>query len=82
MVELDFGAFDDGAQFARRAVGRGLLQVGVAALHIGAENLGDPLRFLEVVDGLLDVVGQVAAAGAQVLSPVEISPSMPVLKMP
>ena len=67
VVELDFRAFDDGSQLARGAVGGGLLQVGVAALHVVAENFADPLGVLEVVDGLLDVVGQVAAAGAQVL---------------
>ena len=30
---------DDGSQFARRAVGGGLLQIGIAALDVGAENL-------------------------------------------
>ena len=44
VVELDFGALDDGSQFARAAVGGGLLQVGVAALHVGAQDLADPLR--------------------------------------
>ncbi len=39
VVELDFGAFDDGSKFARGAVGGGLLEVGVAALHVVAENL-------------------------------------------
>ena len=47
VVELHFGAFDDGAQFARAAVGGGLLQIGITALHVGAENLGNPLEALK-----------------------------------
>src|ERR1035441_2336458 len=66
VVELNFGAFDYGPKLARRAVGGGLLQVGVTALHVVAKNLANPLGFLEVFDGLLDVVGQEASAGAEV----------------
>ena len=66
VVELNLGALDDGSQFARRAVGGRLLQFGVTALHVGAQNLRDPLRSLEVLNRLLDVVGQVASAGAQI----------------
>jgi hypothetical protein len=36
VVELDFAAFDDASQLTRGTVGGGLLQVGVAALHVGA----------------------------------------------
>ncbi len=43
VVVLDLGGFDEGAEQARAAVGGGLLQVGKAALHVGAENLGDPV---------------------------------------
>ena len=42
VVVLDLRTFDEGTELAGRAVGGGLLQVGEAALHIGAENLGDP----------------------------------------
>src|ERR1035441_7300638 len=67
VVELHFAALDDGAQFARAAVGRGQLQFGIAALYVFAQNRFDPGGRLEVRDGLLDVVGQIASAGAQVL---------------
>ena len=80
VVELDFGALDDGSQLLGAAIGGGFFQIGITALHIGAEDLGDPVGGSEVGDCLVDVVGQVAAAGAKaVLS--EISPSMPVLKI-
>src|ERR1035438_8461924 len=64
-MELDFGTFYDGSKFARRPVGGGLLQLGIAALHIGAKNLRDPWRGFEIVDRRLDVVGQELAAAAQ-----------------
>src|ERR1039458_94904 len=63
VVELYLGALDNGSQLARAAVGRGLLQLGIAALHVGAQNLGDPGRRLEVVDRLLNVVWQISPAG-------------------
>src|ERR1035441_8184252 len=56
--ELNFGAFDYGPKLARRAVGGGLLQVGVTALHVVAKNLANPLGFLEVFDGLLMLSGK------------------------
>src|ERR1017187_4492236 len=65
VVELHFRAFYAGSQFARRPVGGGLLQVGIAALHIGAKNLCDPLRCLEIVDRRLDVVRQELAAATE-----------------
>ena len=67
VVELHLGAFDEGSQLARRTVGDGLLQFRIAALHVGAQNLRNPRRGLEVVNRLLDVVRQVAAAGAQIV---------------
>ena len=42
VVVLDLGAFDEGSQLARGAVCGGLLEVGEAALHVGAEDLRDP----------------------------------------
>ena len=39
VVVLHFRRLDEGAQQARAAVGRGLLQVGVAALDVVAEQL-------------------------------------------
>src|SRR5579862_5248504 len=67
VMELHFGALDDGAQESRATIGGGLLQIGVAALDVGAENLRNPVGIPEVGDGLVDVVGQVAATLAQPL---------------
>ena len=67
VVELHLAAFDDGAQFTRATVGGGLFQLGIAALHVGTENLGNPLRGLEILDRLVNVVGQIASAFTQVL---------------
>src|SRR5208283_1399245 len=50
VVELYFGCLDNRAQQARAAVGGCLLQVGVASLHIFAEEFGCPIGFAEVVD--------------------------------
>ena len=67
VMELHFGAFDNGSEVVRRTVGGSLFQIGIASLHIGAENLGDPLRCGKVIDGLLNIVGQITAARTQVL---------------
>src|SRR5580658_505859 len=67
VVELHLRSLYYGSQFARRAVCRSLLQFDVTALHIGAQNLADPLRPLKVVNRRLNIVGQVTAAGAQIL---------------
>jgi hypothetical protein len=42
VVELDFAAFDDGAEQARAAIGGGSFQFGIAALDVGAQNFCDP----------------------------------------
>ncbi len=73
MVELHLGALDDASQLARAAVGDSLLQVGIAALHVGAQNVCDPLRILEILNRLLDVVGQEASAAAQTLGRGDLS---------
>src|SRR3954471_5119115 len=57
VVELHFGSLDEGAEVASAAVGGSLLEIGETALHIGAEDFGNPLRRLEVVDCGLDVIG-------------------------
>ena len=57
VVELHLGAFDYRPQLAWRTIGGSLLQVGITALHVAAEDGGDPLRGLEVLDGRLNVVG-------------------------
>ena len=67
VVELHFRRLHERAQQPRAAVGRGLLQVRVAALHILAEQLRGPLRFAEVRQRVVDVVRQVAFGLAQVL---------------
>src|SRR5260370_25838190 len=67
VVILHFRRFYERAQQARAAVGRGLLQVEVAVLHVFAEELGGPIGVLEVVHGRIDVVGKVAFGLAQVL---------------
>ena len=67
VMELHFGRLDEGAQFACAAISSGLLQIGEAALHVGTQDLGDPLRTLEVVDGRLNVIGQVPLGLAQVI---------------
>ncbi len=67
VVELHLGGLDNRAQQARAAVGRCLLQVGVAAFHVFPEEFGCPIGFAEVVDRRVDVVGQVAFGLAEVL---------------
>jgi len=65
VVELHLGALDDGAQFARAAIGGSLFQIDITALDVAAQNPGDPLRRLEVGDGLLNIVRRETYAGAQ-----------------
>ncbi len=67
MVELHFRSLNESTKIACTAVGRGLLQIGKPSLHVRTEDLGDPLRALEVVDGCLDVIRQVALGLAQIL---------------
>ena len=67
VVVLHFRRLHERAQQPRAAVGRGLLQVRVAALHVLAEQLGGPLRLVEVRQRVVDVVRQVALGLAQVL---------------
>ena len=57
VVELHFRCLDEGIQGRERSDWRCLLQIGKTALHIRTEDIGDPLRRLEVVDGCLNVVG-------------------------
>src|SRR5271166_419278 len=67
VVILDFRWFDEGAEVAGAAVRGSFLQVGVAALDVLAEQLGSPLCLLEVLEGGIDVVRQVAFGLAQIL---------------
>src|ERR1700731_4495603 len=67
VVELHLGRLDDGAEETGAAVGRGLLEIGVAALDVFAEQGGGPVGVAEVVERGVDVVGKVAVGLAQVL---------------
>src|ERR1035441_5204813 len=67
VVELNLLRLDESSQGAGAAVGGGFLQIGVAAFDVLAEDGRDPRRFLEVVQRLVDVVGQIALGLAQVL---------------
>ena len=44
MMELYFRAFNDGSQLAGQRFAAACFQVRVTALHIGAENLADPVQ--------------------------------------
>src|ERR1700688_1309646 len=48
VVVLHFGRLHKCSQLARRAVGCSLLQIGKAALNVGAEDFSDPLGVLEI----------------------------------
>jgi hypothetical protein len=67
MMELNFRTFDDRSKQFWAAIRRRFFQVRVAALHVSTENLRNPGRRSEVGDGLVDVVGQIAAAFTQVV---------------
>src|SRR5271165_4419786 len=66
VVVLDFGGFDEGAEGAGTAVGGGMFQIGIAGFDVGAEKLGGPIGFLEVLDGRVDVVGEISLGLAKV----------------
>src|ERR1019366_3905514 len=68
VVVLHFRGLDERSKLARRTISRGLLEIGKPALHIGAKNLADPARRFEVVDSLLNVIGQVALRLANVFN--------------
>ena len=67
VVVLHLRRFHERSQQARTAIGRSLLQVGVAALHILAQQLGRPVSVAEVLQRVVDVVRQIAFGLAQVL---------------
>ena len=67
MVELDFLRFDEGSEGAGATVGGGLFQVGITAFDVFSEQSVDPIGFAEVIERVVDVVGQVAFGLAQVL---------------
>ena len=49
VVELHFGSLHKRAEVPRTAVRRSFLQVRVTTLDVRAEQLADPLRFVEVL---------------------------------
>src|ERR1700692_1270666 len=67
VVVLDFGLFNEGAEESWAAIGAGLFQVGVTALDVFAQEGGRPFGNLEVVDRVVDVVGEIARGGTQTL---------------
>src|SRR5580658_5621942 len=67
VMELDFRRFDEGSQSARATVGGGLLQVGIAAFDVFAQKSCGPLGIAEVLERVVNVVGQIALGLAQVL---------------
>src|ERR1700675_3723483 len=67
VVVLHLGRFYERAQQAGTAIGRCLLQVGVAALHVLAQQLRGPVCLAKVVQRLVDIIRQVAFGLAQVL---------------
>src|ERR1700687_1192032 len=67
VVVLHFGRFHERAQQAGTAIGRCLLQIGVAALHVLAQQLRSPVCLAKVVERLVDIIRQVAFGLAQVL---------------
>src|SRR5579862_3870545 len=58
VVELHFLCLYECPQQARAAVRRPFLQVGVAALHVFAEQLRRPRGVAEILNRRVDVVGQ------------------------
>src|SRR5947207_12505671 len=56
VMELDLRAFDDGSQQLGAAIGGGFFEIAITTLHIGAEDLRDPVGRSEVGYGLVDVV--------------------------
>src|ERR1700730_18778342 len=66
VVVLHLGRFHERAQQARTAIGRCLLQVGVAPLHVLAEQLRGPVCLAEVVERVINIVRPVAFGLAQV----------------
>ncbi len=67
VMVLDFRRLYERAQQSRTTVSRRLFQVGIAALHIVAKELGGPIGFPEVFNRRIDVVRQIAFGLAQVL---------------
>src|SRR5271170_5388519 len=66
VVILDLRSLHEGAKIARTAVRRRFLEVGIAALDVGADDFGDPLRLVEVIECGVDVVGQIAFGLAEI----------------
>src|SRR5882762_4901712 len=67
VVVLHFGSLNESSQQARTTIRRGLLEVGVAALDVFTEKLRGPVGFAKVLEGIVDVVGQVAGSLPQIL---------------
>src|SRR5579859_6871772 len=65
VVELNLRTFHNRSEQSGTAIGRGFFEVRITPLHIGAENLRDPVGRFEIRDGLVDVVRQVTAARAE-----------------
>jgi hypothetical protein len=66
VVVLDFGRFDEGAEGAGAAIGGSAFEIGVAALDVGAEELGGPVGLFEMIDGGIDVVGEISFGLAKI----------------
>ncbi len=67
MVELDLRRLDHRPEQSRAAVGRGLLQVRKPFFNNLTEKLCRPLGLIEVLNSIIDVVGQEPAGIAEVL---------------
>src|SRR5438552_13818775 len=58
VVILHFRRLHDRAERTGTAVCRSLFQIGVAGLHILTKELCGPLRFIEVVDCIINIIRQ------------------------
>ena len=66
VVILDFGRFDEGAEGARTTVGGSVFEIGVPGFDVGAEKFRGPVGFFEMIDGGVDVVGEIAFSLAKI----------------
>src|SRR5271165_6380858 len=59
VVILHFWRLHESSQEARTTVRGSLLQVSIASFHICAEQLGGPFGVAEVLQSIVDVIGQI-----------------------
>src|SRR4029077_9177938 len=67
VVVLHFRRFYKRAKRPWATVGGSAFQIGIAALHVRAEQLGGPVGFLEIINRGVDVVRQIPFGLTQVL---------------